>query len=384
MRQKSSDFATTAVHGPLADRQTHPDHTVTTPIRQTATYTFPNTAALIDFMEAKTYRGERPRNEYARYGNPSVQAVEDRLAALESDGDPAVIALLYPSGMTAVTNLLLGLLVAGTHVVYTDDCYSKTRQFIETFLPRFGIESTEVPVGDYAALEAAITPQTRLIVSESPTNPYLRVADLAQLSAIARCHPRVRTMIDATFATPVNQRPLTHGIDFVVHSATKYLGGHNDLLAGVLIGRRELLQPLRQQRGMLGGIPNAHTAYLLERGLKTLHLRVGQQNRAAQQVAEFLEGQPLVERVWYPGLPSHPDHAVATQQMDGYGGVVSFEIKPVPGEPLGAKRFPADRRAANPADRAQPGRRGEFGDAAVSRILFRPHPGAKIDNGDEG
>jgi cystathionine gamma-synthase len=230
-----------------------------------------------------------------------------------------------------VTNVLLSILSAGSHVIFTDDCYRKTRQFCRTFLRRLGIESTEVPMGDYHALEAAIQGNTRLIISESPTNPYLRVVDLERLAAIARRH-RVKSIIDATFATPVNQRPLEYGIDLVLHSATKYLSGHNDVMAGVVVGEAGLINALRQSQGMLGGILDPHAAFLLERGLKTLALRVSRQNATAFAVARYLESHPKVSRVWYPALPSHPDHAVAVEQMDGFGGVVSFEIAPLAGE----------------------------------------------------
>jgi cystathionine gamma-synthase len=310
----------------MAERGTRAHHALVTPLVQTATYTFADTADLRAFMEAKMWGGDAEmseRGEYGRYGNPTVRAVEQRLAAIERGGD----ALLYPTGMAAITNVLLSMLSGGSHVIFTDDCYRKTRQFCNTFLSRMGIESSQVPMGDYEALESAIRPNTRLIVSESPTNPYLRVADLTRLSEIARRH-RVKTIIDATFATPVNQRPLEFGIDLVIHSATKYLSGHNDIMAGAVIGDAGLIHALRQSQGLLGGVLDPHAAFLLERGLKTLALRVVQQNQNAQLVAEYLEQHNRVERVWYPGLTSHPDHDTARKQMTGYGGVVSFEIAP--------------------------------------------------------
>jgi cystathionine gamma-synthase len=317
---------TQAVHGRIRNRRTQANHALVTPVVQTATYTFENTADLCNFMEAKMW-GTDPamaeRGEYGRYGNPTVRAVEQRLAALENGGD----ALLFPTGMSAITNILLSILSAGSHVIFTDDCYRKTRNFCQTFLKRLGIESTQVAMGDYGALEAAIQPNTRLIISESPTNPYLRVVDLERLAAIAR-RSRVKTMIDATFATPINQRPLAFGIDLVVHSATKYFSGHNDIMAGAVVGEAGLIHALRQSQGVLGGILDPHAASLLERGLKTLALRVAQQNKNAQAAADFLEQHPKVERVWYPGLASHPDYAVAQKQMAGFGGVVSFEIAP--------------------------------------------------------
>ncbi|MCS6997739.1 MAG: aminotransferase class I/II-fold pyridoxal phosphate-dependent enzyme, partial [Casimicrobiaceae bacterium] len=185
-------------------------------------------------------------------------------------------AVLFSSGMNAVTTVLLAMLSAGTHLIIGDDCYRRTRQFCKTYLKKFGIETTVVPMGDLAALEAAIRPNTRLIVSESPTNPYLRVVDLVRLVEIAKRHG-VKTLIDSTFASPVNQTPLDFGVDLVLHSATKYLSGHNDLLAGVVVGKAGLIDSLRQALGVLGGVADPHTAALLLRGLKTLALRVERQ-----------------------------------------------------------------------------------------------------------
>lgn len=312
--------STRAVHGGVERRKAF--NSLTTPIVQTATYTFSDTQELVDFMERKTWGDGDDRGEYGRYGNPTVAAVEKKLAALDGGDD----AVLYASGMSAVTSLLLTVLPAGSHIVMTDDCYRRTRQFCLTFLKRLGIETSVVPMGDYAALEAAIIPKkTRFIISESPTNPYLRIADLERIADLGRKY-RVRTLIDSTFATPVNQRPLEWGIDFVLHSATKYLSGHNDLLAGVITGRGDRIKALKDARGVLGGVVDPQNAYLLDRGIKTLGVRVQQQNRNAQAVAEFLEAHPAIERVWYPGLKSHPDHAVAAEQMTGFGGVVSFEV----------------------------------------------------------
>lgn len=327
-RQQVFGRSTRSVHGKIDGRKANANHALITPIVQTATYTFDDTADVRAFMDAKMWGGLPGREEYGRYGNPTVQAVESRIAALENGGD----AMLFPSGMSAVTQVLLSILPTGSHVIFTDDCYKKTRQFCNVFLARLGIESVAVPMGDYEALEAAIQPNTRLIISESPTNPYLRVADLTKLTAIAGKHQRIKTIIDATFATPINQRPLDYGIDLVVHSATKYLSGHNDIMAGVAVGEAGLIHALRQSQGVLGGITDPHAAYLLERGLKTLELRVTRQNQTAQAVAEALEAHPKIERVWYPGLVSHPDHEVARQQMAGFGGVVSFEISPIENE----------------------------------------------------
>jgi cystathionine gamma-synthase len=311
--------STQAVHGGGRD---NPYHAITDPIVQTATYTFKDTAELTKFMEFRIWGPVEGRTEYGRYGNPTVAAVEARLASLESAGD----AILYASGMAAITTTLLALLSAGDHLIITDDCYRRTRQFCQTFLKRLGVNCTIVPMGDFDALEQAIRPQTRLIVSESPTNPYLRILDLERLVEIAK-KQGIKTLVDATFATPLNVRPLEWGVDLVVHSATKYLAGHNDLLAGVLAGESGLIAQLRETLGVLGGIADPHNAGLLQRGLKTLGLRVTRQNQSGQTVAEFLQAHPAVEQVWYPGLESHPDHAIAISQMSGFGGVVSFTVK---------------------------------------------------------
>ena len=318
--EKTQGSSTRAVHGGAQRRKAF--NSLNTPIVQTATYTFRDTQELIDYMERKTWGDGDDREEYGRYGNPTVAAVESRLAALDGGED----AVLYASGMSAVTSVLLSVLPTGAHIVMTHDCYRRTRQFCLTFLKRFGIETSVVAMGDYAALEAAIIPKkTRFIVSESPTNPYLRIADLEKLARLGKEY-RVLTLIDSTFATPVNQRPLEWGIDFVVHSATKYLSGHNDLLAGVVVGRADRLKALRDARGVLGGVVDPQNAYLLDRGIRTLGVRVAQQNRTALAVAQYLESHPRIERVWYPGLASHPDHVIAAAQMTGFGGVVSFEV----------------------------------------------------------
>jgi cystathionine gamma-synthase len=248
--------------------------------------------------------------------------VEGKAAALE--GGEA--ALLFGSGMAALTTTLLAHLRAGDHLVATRGVYRRTADFFRLVLPRYGVEATLVPPDEPASLETAIRPETRLLFTECPSNPYLRVPDLDRLSGIARRHG-LPSVVDATFATPVNLRPLEHGFDVVVHSATKYLGGHNDLMAGLAIGRRERLSPVEELRGTLGPCAGARDAGLLLRGLKTLDLRVRRQNETALRVARFLEACPAVERVHYPGLPSHPDHGTACRLMSGFGGVVSFEVR---------------------------------------------------------
>jgi cystathionine gamma-synthase len=313
----NATLATRAVHAGEAAHKAH--DAITTPVVNTATYVFKDTAALRDHFE-----GRVEREEYGRYGNPTVRIAERKIAGLEGAEDAAA----FSSGMAAATTTLLGLLKAGDHIVMTSDCYRRTRQFILTFLSRYGITSTLVEPGDYAGLEAALVPgKTKVILSESPTNPYLRVPDLRKLAEIKRRFGSAKLVIDATFATPVNQRPLEQGADLVLHSGTKYLGGHNDLLAGAVCGNEGIVSAIRELRGVLGAVLDANSAYLLLRGIKTLHLRVGRQNESALRIARWLEDRPEIERVFYPGLGSHPDHAIARELMTGFGGVVSFLVK---------------------------------------------------------
>jgi cystathionine gamma-synthase len=307
--------STLSVHG--GEPRPKPAHALATPIVQTATFTFANTQELKDHFDGKI-----DRVEYGRYGNPTQKIAEAKLTALEGAGD----CLLFASGMAAMTTALFAMLSRGTHVVVTDDSYRRTRQFLNQTLSRYGIEVSTVPAGDYEALEDAIRPTTRVLLSESPTNPYNRVLDLERFAAIGRRH-RVKTLIDATFATPYNVRPLEWGVDLVMHSATKYLGGHNDLLAGAVLGSRELVGALRAVQGITGAIVDPFAAYLLLRGMKTFALRMERQNANAQAVAEFLAAHPRVAAVHYPGLPSHREHDVARRQMRGFGGVVSFEVR---------------------------------------------------------
>ena len=311
---KKPGLSTRAVHG----GETRPKvyFSITTPVVHSSTYTFPKTQDLIDFMEGRVKRSE----EYGRYGNPTQHEVEAKLSAL----DGAEAALLFSSGMAAVTTTLLAMLRKDAHVIFTNDCYRKTRQFADTVLRRLGVVCELVPP-NVGAIEAALRPGTQLIITESPTNPYMNVVDLEALVTLAR-ERKIKTVIDSTFATPANQRPLEFGVDLVIHSATKYLGGHNDLLAGVIVGREGLVSAIKDVQGMLGAVPDPMGCYLLGRGLKTFALRMARQNESGQKIAEFLESEKKVKRVHYPGLRSHPDHAVAARQMKGFGGVVSFEL----------------------------------------------------------
>ena len=312
-------FATRSVHG--GEEKRKPYGSLTTPIVQTSTYTFTDTREILEFMQRKGEEEYPLRDEYGRYSNPTQTVAERKMAELEG-GERA---LLFSSGMSAITTTLLSRLSTGDHIVMTNDNYHRTREFALSFLERWGIKTTLVPIDRLDLLEAAIQPNTRLIFSETPTNPYLRVLDLSQIVKIARQN-HIITVVDSTFATPINLQPLEYGIDLVIHSASKYLGGHNDLLAGVVIGSHIDLAPIDAARGVLGTISNPNDAYLLLRGLKTLELRIQRQNITGLNVAQFLEDHPTVAKVHYPGLSCHPDYAIAIRQLKGFGGVVSFEI----------------------------------------------------------
>jgi cystathionine gamma-synthase len=306
--------STRAVHS--GERQHRLGDAVTVPVYQTSTYVFESTQQLIDFKEGRIDKGE-----YGRYGNPTVRKAEQKIAALDHAQD----AVLWASGMCAMTSLLLTMLQTGQHIIITSDSYRRTQQFCSGMLRRFGIDVSVVPPGDPQAIEAAVCPNTRLILTESPTNPFLHVIDLEQLVEIAKRH-RIRTVIDSTLASPYNQNPLDFDIDLVMHSATKYLAGHNDLLAGVVVGKAGMIDALRESQGILGGITDPNSAYLLLRGLKSFALRMAQHNANGAALAAFLDAHPKVRRVYYPGLKSHPSYAVAKAQMRGFGGLVSFEL----------------------------------------------------------
>jgi len=306
--------STLAVHG--GEPAVRDDRSLTPPVVLSSTYPFADTAELVETMEGRLVRPP----EYGRYGNPTVAAAEAKLAALEG----AEAAVLMASGMAAITTTLFAMLRQSAHVVFTEDVYRKTRVFARETLVRFGVE-VDVVAPDLGAIAAALRPTTRIIFTETPTNPYLRIVDLTAVAELARSR-RIKTIVDATFATPVNLRPLDLGIDLVIHSTTKYLGGHNDILGGAVIGKRGPIDAIREQLGTLGAIPDPLGAFLLARGIKTLALRVGRQNDSALQLATMLEAHRAVARVWYPMLASHPDHAVARRDLRGGGAVISFEL----------------------------------------------------------
>jgi cystathionine gamma-synthase len=313
-RPSERGAATRSVHaGELRQQEAH---AITTPIYQTSTFWFKTSREVMDYQEGKT-----TREEYGRYGNPTWRAVELKLSELEGGEE----SILFASGMCAATTTFLSMLTEGSHLIVTSDCYRRTRQFINDYLGRMGVETTIIEPGNLAEFEAAIRDDTSLFFTESPTNPFLRITDIPEFVRVAHARD-VKVIIDSTFATPVNQRALDEGADLVLHSATKYLGGHNDLLAGTVTGSTEIVAPIRKALGVLGGIIDSHAAWLLLRGLKTLALRMERHNANGLALARFLETHPKVRKVWYPGLESHPDHEVAVRSMHGFGGVVTFEI----------------------------------------------------------
>ncbi|KAL3833243.1 hypothetical protein ACJIZ3_007979 [Penstemon smallii] len=290
---------------------------ITTPVVNTSAYFFKKTSDLIDFKEKRS-----TSFEYGRYGNYTTVVAEEKISALEGTES----TILMASGMCASTVMLMALVPAGGHLVTTTDCYRKTRIFIETILPKMGITATVIDPADIGGLESALEKnKVALFFTESPTNPFLRCVDIERVSKL--CHDKgALVCIDGTFATPLNQKAIALGADIVVHSATKFIAGHNDVIAGSISGPDKLISVVRNLHHIIGGALNPNAAYLIIRGMKTLHLRIQQQNSTAQRMAEILEAHPKITRVYYPGLASHPEHNLAKKQMTGFGGVVSFEV----------------------------------------------------------
>jgi methionine-gamma-lyase len=313
------DERTTAIETRLIHQDRALNHTaaVASPIYQTATFRADSAA---DFGD----RASRPRHPeyYTRFGNPNRAQVESVLANLEG----AESALVTSAGMSAASSAMLALVGQGDHVVAQSNHYGGTLTLLRDFLPKFGIELTQVDQTDVAAFEAAMRPNTKVVVVESPSNPVMKITDLAAVGAIARKHGAL-TIADNTFATPLNQRPLELGIDLVFHSATKYFGGHSDLIAGVVMGSAVLIDKVWNTSVVLGTSLAPFDSWLLLRGVRTLALRVRQQNDNALALARFLEKQPAVKAVNYPGLESHPQHELAARQMTGFGGMLSFELR---------------------------------------------------------
>jgi cystathionine beta-lyase/cystathionine gamma-synthase len=287
---------------------------LSTPIYQTSTFEVTDNEEQLRVTPTDQF--------YTRYGNPTNTVAEKAIAELEG----VDAALLFSAGMCAITTTVLALLKSGDHVVAQRDIYGGASKFFGQWLPKLGIETTFVDTNDFEQHARAIRPNTRLLYLESPTNPTLRVVDLRKAAAVAKERGLI-SMIDSTFATPINTRPAEFGIDLVMHSGTKFFAGHSDLICGAIAGRADLIAKIHETRTILGGVMDPHAAWLLLRGIRTLAVRVQRQNDSALRIARFLATHPKVRRVYYPLLENHPERAVAAEQMKGGGGVLSFEVE---------------------------------------------------------
>jgi cystathionine beta-lyase/cystathionine gamma-synthase len=289
---------------------------LTTPIYETTTFVFDSADEVLAYNE-----GRSAKYLYSRYTNPTVVATEQKIAAV----DGAEAALAFSSGQGATTTILMGHLKSGDEVVCSAAIYGGTLHLLQDMLANFGIRPRFVSLDALASPAGLFTDRTRLVWFESPINPTLRCVDVRAIAEACRA-AGVLSVIDNTFASPINQQPLALGIDLAMQSATKYLNGHSDVTGGVVAGSKALLAPIEKARRMIGTVMDPHPAYALGRGLKTLPLRVARHNQSAQAVAEFLSRDSRVSQVYYPGLPSHPDHEIARRQMSGFGGMVCFDL----------------------------------------------------------
>jgi methionine-gamma-lyase len=310
---KNTSVETQLIH---ADHNENSTSAVVAPIYQTANF---RGSSAEDFAR----RAGEPRHPefYSRYGNPNLNQVETVLAGLEG----AESALVTGSGMGAVSASVLSLVSHGEHIVAQTNHYGGTLNLLKNLVPRFGIDVTQVDQSDLSSFERAIRPNTRLILVETPSNPTMALTDLGGVADLARSR-KITTLIDNTFATPLNQRPLDLGIDIAFHSATKYFGGHSDLIAGAIMGSKETVTKIWNTHVILGAALGPFDAWLMLRGLRTLALRVRQHNENAQALAEFLEKHRAVKKVFYPGLKNHPQYDLARKQMSGFGGMLGFEV----------------------------------------------------------
>jgi cystathionine beta-lyase/cystathionine gamma-synthase len=306
--------STELIHAGEAD--TSAPTPLTTPIYETTTFVFENAQEVVAYNE-----GRSTKHLYSRYTNPTVVAAEKKLAAI----DRAESALLFSSGQGATTTIMLAHLKAGDEIVCGAAIYGGTLHLLEDVLARFGVTPRFVSLEELARPESIIGERTRMVWFESPINPTLRCVDVALIAQACRARG-VLSVIDNTFACPINQQPLALGIDLAMQSVTKYLNGHSDVTGGMVAGARALVAPIEKARRQVGTVMDPHPAYALGRGLKTLPLRVARHNANALAVATFLAGDTRVSRVYYPGLASHPDHAIAKRQMTGFGGMVTFDL----------------------------------------------------------
>ena len=306
-------LSTIAIHG--EESRQGP---VSPPIYHTSTYVFPDSDAVEGYM----VRGERKHYMYQRYGNPAQDLLEKRFALIEGAEDSAFFA----SGMAAITTAVLSVLKEGEEVITIPALYGQTFNFFNNELPKYRMSARFVPIDHLYNLKSIVNRNTKLIYFESPTNPNLQVVDIARVAAQAKALG-IKTMIDSTFASPINQNPLALGVDSVIHSATKYIGGHHDVLAGVIAGSKEYIEQCKLRALVYGPTIDPFNVFLILRSLATLEIRVKRQNETAMKLAEYLETHPKVAAVHFPGLPDNPYYEVAHRQMRGFGGMVTIEVK---------------------------------------------------------
>jgi len=313
-------LATKAVQSGESGGRVSMQDCVTTPIAQTSAYTFKNTQQLIDFCEQRFVSFE-----YGRYGNPTTRALEDKLKFIEGGED----ALFSASGMNSNSSTMLAMLPPGGKLMTLEGCYRQTESFAKEFAAeKLGVQLSHLnhDMGTKGMVEAILAEQPDVVFAECPSSVFLRVMDLKAISAACKEAGSI-FIVDATYATPMNQRTLDLGADLVIHSASKYISGHNDVMGGVVIGKAEMVQKVRTLHAVLGGVMDPHAAYLVMRGVKTMGIRVEHQNNSALELANYLSSVPQIKEVFYPGLRSHPDYDIAKKQMSGGGGVVSFVIR---------------------------------------------------------
>lgn len=314
-RIKHKGFSTKAARA--GEKTDSSSGSVVTPIYETSVFAFTSTRELIDAVSEKS-----SRDVYTRWSNPTITAAETKIAELEGAEDCAV----FSSGMAAISTAIISLVSPGDHIVSVRDLYGGTVGLFSDLMKRFGVRTTFVDATNTSEINSAMSNNTKIVFLETPTNPTLKLVDLQNATEIA-LKKGARVLVDNTFATPYNQQPLQFGCSATLHSATKYLGGHSDITAGAVAGSKELIEPMKKLRRTLGGTLDPHAAWLLLRGMKTLGLRMAKHNSNGQEIAEFLENHPQVQKAHYPGLRTHPQHSLAKRQMKGFGGVVSFELK---------------------------------------------------------
>jgi cystathionine beta-lyase/cystathionine gamma-synthase len=313
MNLKKFGTSTLAIHGDLKDKQFR---SVVYPIYQTSTFAVEKSDDYQKFIDEVD-----DFYIYSRYGNPTVKEVEKRLALIENADD----SILFSSGMAAITTTILSHVQSGDEIISLSSIYGVTYRFFRDYLPKFGVKVKFFQIEKVDEIEKLISPKTKLIYFETPVNPTTRIVDIEKIVKFAK-REDLTTIIDNTFATPINQKPIDFGVDIVIHSATKYLSGHSDLILGCVMSSRERIERIRKFKNVFGGNPDPHQAFLLGRSLKTLELRVKRQNENALKLAEFLSSHRKIRKVLYPGLKNHPEHELAKKQMSGFGGMLSFEI----------------------------------------------------------